>query len=149
MYFNKGTNWRYDVNFNPRRLNPEEGVPGLYPIGGYVHTRAVLGAGENRNVLWLCWESSPESSVFQHVCQYADRAILASYSVKSSLNYTAAVEYAGNIATLKETLDASFQYSCVLWHYSHVYFVLIYICYFVNKQFMIMTYLPTSVKLST
>jgi len=50
MYFNDGTKWRYDVSFNPRRLNPDEGVPGLYLIGRCVHTRAVLGPGKNRHV---------------------------------------------------------------------------------------------------
>jgi len=55
MCFNDGTKWRYDVSFNPLRLNPEEDVLGLYLIGGYVHTRVILGAGENRNVLWLYW----------------------------------------------------------------------------------------------
>jgi len=68
-----------------------------------VHTRAVFDDGENRNVLWPCWESSPESSIFQHIAQ--SLCLLnypGFYSVKSSLNYTAAVEYAGNIATLKK-----------------------------------------------
>jgi hypothetical protein len=52
-FLDRGTNWRWVVNFTPRPLYPGERAPGTHCIGGWVYSRTCLDDAERRKFLTL------------------------------------------------------------------------------------------------